>query len=85
MLTAITELRGLPRLRVEVMRQLSDLLERRSLTPVSLQVEFFDDDGPRGGVAIRCALTMTPRRAATVRVEHRARTHDAASRAVSPS
>jgi ribosome-associated translation inhibitor RaiA len=78
MLTAIRGLRGQRRLRVEVVNQLSELLERRRFTPVSVRVAFFDDDGPRGGVAIRCALTVRPKRGPTIRVEHTARTHSAA-------
>ena len=75
---AITGLRRHRRLRDEVVRQLSSLLARRRLTPVSLRVAFFDDDGPRGGVSIRCALTVRPRRGPTIRVEHTARTYGAA-------
>ena len=78
MLTAITGLRGQRRLRVEVVKQLNSLLARRRLTPVSLRAAFFDDDGPRGGVSIRCALSMRPRRGPTIRVEHAARTYGAA-------
>ena len=37
-----------PRLCLEVVKQLSDLLERRPVTPVSARVAFFDDDGPSG-------------------------------------
>jgi hypothetical protein len=78
MRTVITGLRRQRRLRGEVMKQLSDFLERRRLTPVSLRVGFFDDDGPRGGPSTRCALTVTPRRAPAIRVEHTARTYAAA-------
>jgi hypothetical protein len=78
MLTAIRGLREERHLRVDVVKQMKDLLERRRVTPVSVRVAFFDDDGPRGGVAIRCALMVTPRRGPTIRVEHTARTHSAA-------
>jgi hypothetical protein len=56
MLTTIRGLRGQRQLRAEVLRQLSGLLERRRVAPVSMRVAFCDDDGPRGGVATRCAL-----------------------------
>jgi hypothetical protein len=78
MRTVINGLRGQHRLRSEVVEQLSDLLERRRATPLFVRVAFFDDDGPRGGVAIRCALTLAPRRGPTIRVEHTERTHSAA-------
>ena len=78
MLTAITGLRGQRWLRAEVVKQLSSLLVRRRLNPVSVRAAFFDDDGPRGGVSIRCALTVRPRRGPTIRVEHTARTYGAA-------
>jgi hypothetical protein len=78
MRTVVNGLRGQHRLRLKVAEQLSDLLERRRATPLSVRVTFFDDDGPRGGVAIRCALTVTPRRGPTIRVEHTARAHSAA-------
>ena len=78
MLTAISGLRGQRRFRSEVVKQLSALLERRRVAPVSVRVAFFDEDGPRGGVAIRCAITLTPRRGRSIRVEHTAGTHLAA-------
>ncbi|MGH7318595.1 MAG: HPF/RaiA family ribosome-associated protein [Candidatus Rokuibacteriota bacterium] len=78
MLTEILGLRGQRRLRVEVAKQLRGLLGRRRIAPVSVRVAFFDDDGPRGGVAIRCALTVKPKRGPVIRVEHTARSHFAA-------
>jgi hypothetical protein len=78
MVTAIKGLRGQHRLRARVEQQLHDVLERRRSPATSAQVAFFDEDGPRGGVAIRCALTVRPRPGPVVRVEHTARTHHAA-------
>ena len=63
-------------LRIRAERLLHDVLERRRA--VAGRAAFFDDDGPRGGEAIRCALTVTPRRGAAVRVESIARTDAAA-------
>jgi len=61
-------------LRAEVEQQLDRLMARRGMAPRAVRVAFFDDDGPRGGVAIRCALTLTPSRGPILRVEHTART-----------
>jgi hypothetical protein len=49
-------------LRAEVEEQLDRLVARRGMAPRAVRVAFFDDDGPRGGVAIRSALTLTPSR-----------------------
>src|ERR1051325_8364200 len=78
MLTRISGLRGRDRLRTDIVKQLNGLVARRSVAVRAVRVAFFDDDGPRGGVAIRCALTLTPSRGAIVRVEHTARTYSAA-------
>ena len=80
MVTRINGLRRQDRLRADVVDELSRLMEGRGLSPRSIRVAFFDDDGPRGGVAIRCALTVTPSRGPLVRVEHTARTHAAGFR-----
>ena len=76
----LREIRGLrqSRLRFQVVEQLKSLLKRREVSPVSVRVAFFDDDGPRGGAAIRCALTAAPGRGPVIRVEHTARTYSAA-------
>jgi hypothetical protein len=76
MFIEITGLRERDQLRSRAERLLHDVLERRRA--VAVRVAFFDDDGPRGGIAIRCALTVTPLRGPIVRVEHRARTPSAA-------
>jgi hypothetical protein len=76
MFIEITGLRERDRLRLRAERLLDDVLEQRRA--VAARVAFFDDDGPRGGVAIRSALTATPLRGPIVRVEHTARTHSAA-------
>ena len=78
MLSKITGLRGQERLRIEVVKRMRRLLERRGASPHTVRIAFFDDDGRRGGVAIRCALTVTPSRGPSVRVEHTARTYSAA-------
>lgn len=78
MLVRIGGLRGRDRLRVEVVKQMRRFMERRAASAPAVRVAFFDDDGPRGGVAIRCAATLTPSRGSSIRVEHTARTHSAA-------
>jgi len=72
MLIRISGLRGRDQVRIEVVKQIRRLLERRGVSPRAVRVAFFDDDGPRGGVAIRCALTLTPLRGPRIRVEHTA-------------
>lgn len=78
MLTRISGLRGQARLRAEVVKQIDRLVARRGVAVRAVRVGFFDDDGPRGGVAIRCALTLTPSKGPIIRVEHTARTYSAA-------
>jgi hypothetical protein len=69
----ITGLRERDHLRMRGERLLHDVLERRRV--VAVRAAFFDDDGPRRGEAIRCALTVTPRRGPAVRVQYSARTY----------
>jgi hypothetical protein len=78
MLTKITGLRGQDPLRMQVEWQINRLGARRPPAPRAVRVAFFDDDGPRGGLAIRCALTLTPARGPVLRVQHTARTYSAA-------
>ena len=71
------EIRGIPTdpaLRARARRQLTALLTRLSVQPVAAQVTFFDENGPKGGRAIRCALTVRVPYRRTVRVEHLAET-----------
>jgi ribosome-associated translation inhibitor RaiA len=46
--------------------------------PVGAGVTFFDDNGPKGGVAMRCALTARVPYRPTLRVEKTAQTRRAA-------
>jgi hypothetical protein len=78
MLIKINGLRGRDRLREDVVNQIRRLMERRGGSPRAVRIAFFDDDGPRGGVAIRCAATLTPSRGPVIRVESTARTYSAA-------
>jgi len=60
------EVRGLSgdrRFRAYVVRALGEALDRLRVAPVSAQVGFADENGPKGGVAIRCLLEIrVPRR-----------------------
>jgi len=65
-------IRGIPSdrtLRARVAKQMAAVLAPLRVTPVSAQVIFFDENGPKGGVSIRCALTVRLPYRPTVRVE----------------
>lgn len=69
------EVFGIPRGRVvreRVAREFAALVARLGVRPMAARATFFDDDGPKGGKAIRCALTTRLPRVPTVRVEHTA-------------
>lgn len=71
------EIRGIATdtaLRARVERQLTALLQRLAVQAVAAQVTFFDENGPKGGLAIRCALTVRVPYRAPVRVERVAET-----------
>jgi ribosome-associated translation inhibitor RaiA len=57
-----------------VTRQLGKLLAQLHTEPISARSAFFDDDGPRGGNAVRCALTVRIPHRPDVHVEHTAST-----------
>lgn len=67
------DIQGLPTrsaLRVRVTRQMNEVLSPLHVKPVAAKVTFFDENGPKGGVAIRCALTVRLPYRPVVRVEH---------------
>jgi ribosome-associated translation inhibitor RaiA len=71
------EVRGIPGdrvLRGRIERQLTTLLKRFAVSPIAAEVQFFDDDGPKGGVAIRCAVLVRVPFRPSMRVEHVAKT-----------
>lgn len=73
----VIEIHGIGRnrlLQAHVRRQMSAALARLHVTPVSAQVLFLDENGPKGGIDIRCALTVRLPRHPSVRVEHMAQT-----------
>jgi ribosome-associated translation inhibitor RaiA len=61
-----------PGLRARVTRLMRDTLAPLSVRPVKSQVSFFDDNGPKGGVAMRCALTVRLPYRPTLRIERSA-------------
>jgi ribosome-associated translation inhibitor RaiA len=72
------EVRGLgghPHFRIDAVRRINGVLARRRIRARSIRVSFSDEDGPRGGVAIRCALTVRLPGRPTIRVEHQTRTY----------
>lgn len=60
------EVRGIardPRFRADVVQQLTEMTGRLGVKPVAAQVSFADENGPKGGVAIRCLVEVRrPRR-----------------------
>ena len=63
-----------PRIATVARRRLAEELERLNVTPVRARVTLFDDDGPRGGPAVRCAITVHLPHRPALRVEHSAAT-----------
>jgi hypothetical protein len=60
------EVRGISgdrRFRAHVVRALEETLGRLGVVPVSAHVAFADENGPKGGIAVRCLLEVrVPRR-----------------------
>ena len=61
-------------LRARVARRVRRALARLGQTPLSAHVHFTDENGPKGGVSVRCALTIPLPRRAPVHVAHVAET-----------
>ena len=71
------DLRGLPideALRERVNQRLTAVLGRLAIEPTVVHVIFSDEDGPKGGPAIRCAVTATLPRRSPLHVEETAET-----------
>lgn len=71
------EIRGIRRnatLRARVSARVGDALASLRVSPVGAKVTFFDDNGPRGGLAMRCALNVRVPYRPLIRVEHVAET-----------
>lgn len=59
-------------LRARVAKLMTGAVERITVRPVRSQAVFFDDDGPKGGRAMRCALTVRLPYRPSIRVERSA-------------
>lgn len=70
----VSGLRGATALRARIGERMTAALEPIKLEPMSAQVAFFDDNGPKGGRAIRCAFTVRLPYRPALRVEHTAET-----------
>lgn len=67
------DIRGIrinPTLRARIGKRMTAALAPIRIRPVTAQVTFFDENGPKGGIAIRCALTVRLPYRPTLRVEH---------------
>jgi hypothetical protein len=62
-------------LRTRCARRTRQALARLGMAPLSARINFTDQDGPKGGVSVRCAITIPVPRRASVHVEHVAPTH----------
>ena len=59
-------------LRGRATRLMTEALARLTVAPVKGRVAFFDDNGPKGGRAMRCALTVRLPFRPSIRVERSA-------------
>ncbi len=79
--TMLIDVRGIPGngpLHAHVTRRLETVLGRLAVRPVAVQACFFDDNGPKGGIDARCALTVRLPYRPSVRVEEMGETPRAA-------
>jgi len=53
-----------------VSARLETVLAALRVSPISAKATFFDDDGPKGGPAIRCAISVRVPYRPLIRVEH---------------
>jgi ribosome-associated translation inhibitor RaiA len=67
-----------PALRTRCSRRARQALARLGVTPLSARINFTDQNGPKGGVSVRCAITVPVPRRAPVHVEHVAPTQGTA-------
>jgi ribosome-associated translation inhibitor RaiA len=61
-------------LRARIRARLDESLRRLGVAPIEAMVVFVDDNGPKGGPAQRCALTVRLPYRPALRVEHTATT-----------
>ena len=63
-----------PMLRARVGRLVGAALETLKAAPIRVRVTFFDDDGPKGGRALRCAVDLRVPYRPAIHIEHVAAT-----------
>ena len=71
------EIRGIRKdkgLAARVSARVAAALADLHVAPVSAKVTFFDDNGPKGGLAMRCAISVRVPYRPLIRVEHVAAT-----------
>ena len=71
------EIRGIKKdttLRARVSAHVGAALASLRVAPVGAKVTFFDDNGPKGGLAMRCALDVRVPYRRAIRIEHVAET-----------
>ena len=59
-------------LRTRILGRMAEALDPLQVKPLAAHVAFFDDNGPKGGRAVRCALTVRVPYRRAVRVEQTA-------------
>ncbi len=74
MVLEIEGIAGRASLRPLIERKLGGALDGR-VKSTAVRVGFVDENGPKGGVAITCGITVEVARRPPLRVEHRAETH----------
>jgi ribosome-associated translation inhibitor RaiA len=57
-------------LRTRCARRTRLALAHLGMTPLAVRINFTDENGPKGGVSVRCAITVPVPRRAAVHVEH---------------
>src|SRR2546428_1051358 len=61
-------------LRARVGKLVAEALETLKVAPIRARVTFFDDDGPKGGLALRCAVDLRVPYRPPIHIEHVAAT-----------
>jgi ribosome-associated translation inhibitor RaiA len=63
-----------PALRVRLAKQMAGMLATLTVRPLRSEAVFVDDNGPKGGPALRCVLTVRVPHRPNIRVERSAET-----------
>jgi hypothetical protein len=61
---------GNPRLRTRLAEALGNAVERLGLAPVGARISFDDENGPKGGEAVRCLIEVRLPRRPPIDVHH---------------